>query len=410
MSRRPDLAFATVLSGALEGLFLYILITNLLRSEAMLRLSVWALLLAGVIMGGVPLFQYVTGTYESDYGGLAQVERAPLKSDGVEIPGRFTQPRLAGPIGEKNRFAQVMLMLVPLGMLRIWNEPTFLVRQLAIVATFIVTIGGALAFSRGAIVAQVVLLGIAVALGYVTRRQLATVVIGVVLLLLVTPQYWSRLASIPTGLLLFQGRDVAASADGAIRGRATEMGAAALVFRDHLIFGVGPGLFPSYSQEYGERIGFRTLKEERRAHSLYLEVAAETGIFGLGCMLAIFGFTLRDLSWVRKRCLVTRPELSRTAAAFLLTVVAYGTTAVFLHLAYARYFWIMIAMSDAVTWIAANTQPCSDQPPQPAANCGQVSQFTGLQPAGTNCNGREYCSDDSHHAGFAVSSVIVSSS
>src|SRR5439155_1514577 len=79
--------------------------------------------------------------------------------------------------------------------------------------------------------------------------------------------------------------------DGAIRGRMTEMMAALFVFLDHPVIGVGPGQYmPVYSQAYMNVPGaLRHITVERRAHSMYFELAAENGMVGLGLFLAIVG-------------------------------------------------------------------------------------------------------------------------
>ena len=47
-----------------EGLILYLLITNVIRTTAVLRGATWALLGAGVLMSIVPLYQQVTRRFD----------------------------------------------------------------------------------------------------------------------------------------------------------------------------------------------------------------------------------------------------------------------------------------------------------------------------------------------------------
>ena len=98
-----------------EGIGLYFLIINTIRSVDTLRWVVWVLLAVGTFLGVLSFYQDATKTYDNNYGGFAQMSDALIDS-GSGVTGADLQPRLAGPIGEKNRYAQIMLMLVPLGL------------------------------------------------------------------------------------------------------------------------------------------------------------------------------------------------------------------------------------------------------------------------------------------------------
>ena len=113
---------------------------------------------------------------------------------------------------------------------------------------------------------------------------------------------------------------------GAILSRATESLAALLVFIDHPVIGVGPGMFRYYYGDYAEYVGLRVLTTDRQAHNLYLGVAAETGALGEICFLLILYVTLRNLARVRKRLLESNPELANMATAFMLAIITYMTT------------------------------------------------------------------------------------
>jgi O-antigen ligase len=138
--------------------------------------------------------------------------------------------------------------------------------------------------------------------------------------------------------------------DGAIRGRATEMLAAVLVFLDHPLLGVGPGQYaPFYSKKYhlNPAIAFRHLPRPRPAHSLYFQMAAETSIIGLALFLAMVLVPMHQLWQAQRRWARSRPDLANLATAFLLSLVAYLGTGIFLHLAYQRYYWLLLALVGA---------------------------------------------------------------
>jgi putative inorganic carbon (hco3(-)) transporter len=150
-------AFEELITYFTEGFLIYFLIVNVVRSSTQLRWIIWVLLAAGVILGGIPLYQQITGTFENNYGGFAQTTDASFRTGQLALQGDVRQLRLAGAVGEMNRFAQVMLMLVPLGLMRFWGERSLLLRGLAVIATAISAIGMALPFSRGAAVAFVMM-------------------------------------------------------------------------------------------------------------------------------------------------------------------------------------------------------------------------------------------------------------
>jgi putative inorganic carbon (hco3(-)) transporter len=348
-------AAGNIMTFALEVLLIYFLLTNVVRTPETLRRVVWVLLIAGLLLGGVPLYQQITGTFDNTYGGYAQLGTGSFRTGEETIEGEVRQQRSAGAIGEQNRYAQVMLMLLPLALFRFWGERSTALRLLALVAAAVVAAGVALAFSRGAAVGFVLMLLIMVFLGNIKVYQLAGFLLASILLLVAIPQYSARLISIPNAIALFSDSEVSseeAQPDGAIRGRATSMIAAALVFADHPVLGVGPGMFRYYSREYGNPLGLRFLEGDREAHSLYLGLAADHGLLGLLIFLAILYLTLRGLNRARLRWAQAQPLLASLTTSFFLALIAYMTTGIFLHLAYARYFGLILGLAGAAAHMA----------------------------------------------------------
>lgn len=355
-SNRPEISWESLQTYLLEGIILYLLITNLVRTPTQLRHATWGLLIAGCLMGGVPLFQQVTGRFDNEFGGLAQTGGEPGFGTGqVTVAGEVAQKRLSGPIGEKNRYAQVMLMLIPLGLYRMKHEKNRILKLLAFVAASLATAGSLLAFSRSTMLVIGLVILFAACMGYVnTKRVLVGGVICLILLLL-TPQYRTRMATL-ANLSALASSGQHSSADGALKGRATEMGAAALAFLDHPLIGVGPGMFKYVSREYGERIGYRALPDLRQAHNLLLGVAADTGLLGLVCLSAIFWIVISNLNRAYRSLKDSSPMLAETAIPFCLAIVAYFGSGLFLHFAFIRYFWMMIALADCCTLILMQSQ------------------------------------------------------
>ena len=83
---------------------------------------------------------------------VARQADALIRTGVTTLTGDVLVPRMAGSIGETNRFAQTMLMLVPLGIFRAIDERSALLRVVAGLLTVLITLAVVLSFSRGAAV------------------------------------------------------------------------------------------------------------------------------------------------------------------------------------------------------------------------------------------------------------------
>jgi O-antigen ligase len=270
----------------------------------------------------------------------------------VDVGGdQVRQPRAAGPVGEKNRYAQVLLVLLPLGVGRIKDAAGRWRRLLAAAATLLILAAVVLTYSRGGVIAVGVMVLAAVVLRFIRLKTLAAgAVVVLIFALLAAPTFVQRVVSIGGAADLFS--DSADDAEGAIVGRATSNLAAFNVFLDYPLLGVGPGLYgPYYSVPYANQLGLRHFDEPRRAHNLFLEVAAETGALGLGTFLIVLGATIVPLLALRRGWQKLNIEHANLASALLLALIGYLTAGLFLHLAYERYLWLLVALASAAVWI-----------------------------------------------------------
>ena len=330
-----------------EGILLYFFLTNVIRTPLMLKRVVWTLLISGALIGGLALYQQVTQTFDNEYGGFAQTQIDSSFGTGVEaLQGEVEQPRLSGSIGEKNRFAQNMLMLVPLGLFQLWIYRSTGARILALLCTGLIIVGGALAFSRGAAVGFILLIVIMAFLRYIKFYQLILLALGAYLVLWMFPQYGDRIATLSVFTDVSSDNSAPLTgADGAIRGRGTDILASLAIFGDYPLIGVGPGMVQYYTQEYSRDLGLRYLQDDKEAHSLFPGIAAESGILGLICFIVILYIVLRDLMRARKQWLVSHPDWSYLATAFFQVLISYIVTGLFLHMSYMRFFYLMLALA-----------------------------------------------------------------
>lgn len=361
-ARDPAVALGGLREFLLEGVLLFFLVTNAVRTREALRRLTWALLLAGLLLAAGPLYQQLTGSFHTDLGGFGQLDGMPFRD------GRGgQQQRLAGAIGETNRYAQLMLVLFPLAVFTFLHERSRWLRALALGCAAALLAGFALAFSRGGAVGAALLFAAMLALRVFRLRQALGVAAVGVLVLAATPQYLARLLPVADFL---KGEQRIQQADGAIRGRVTEMLAAWRIFAEHPVVGVGPEMFPHYSRQVGNTFGIRRLDEPRQAHSLPLQVAAENGALGLAAFAAIVAVSLGGLLRARRRWLPERPERARLSTAYLLALVAYLGPGMFLHLSYVRYFWFLLALAAVAAAVEGGARPAAVWRRLPAARTG----------------------------------------
>jgi putative inorganic carbon (hco3(-)) transporter len=364
MAADPDRALEALATFVVEGLLIYFVVTNVIRSLTDLHRAVWVLLIVGMVIGALSVHQQATKSWDSDYGGFARVSDASLETgSGVSVQDR--QPRLSGPIGEKNRYAQVMVVLIPLGLLLAWTTKRPSLRVLAVVATAFIAFGAVLTFSRGAALGFAITILLMAVLGYIRPSQVIALAIGIAALFTVQPAYLERLLTIEA-LGGATENAVTTLEDDSFRKRANETIAAVLVLADHPLLGVGRGLFPVYYGDYADEVGIIHDPEARQAHNLYAGMAAETGVIGLVFFLGIFGSTLWALARVRRRCAEIAPQHAAMATAFFLAVVAYLTTGLFLHLSYERYLWILLALAASAAYIGQQVPAPKRAPAQRA--------------------------------------------
>jgi hypothetical protein len=359
-----------------EGLLLYFLTRNAVRDLADLRAAIKAVVFSATLLAGLTLIQAISGDYERDFMGLAQRSLEHLEERPEAAADEMgDEDRARGPVDEPNRFAQVLLMAAPLAGALALSARTRLGAGVAGLSALVILGGVLVTYSRGAFVT---LVGLALLTPFLRlvrpHRLVAALAVCVMLSPFVAPGYARRIASIAGVAALFGQSQV--EADGPTRGRTTEMLAALAAYTEHPILGVGPGQYmPYHSVHYQAlpEVSIRELAIPRRAHNLFLEIAAESGTLGLAVFLFIPVLLLRDLEGTRRRLLVSHPDLARIAATFALALLAYLGTGMFLHLSYERYYWFLLGLTAAAVGAlqgaavtreeTARVSPSSAEPP-----------------------------------------------
>lgn len=356
VSPSPGISLPLIGSFFLEGIVLYFLVSNVANDVRRVQNIILVLVVAGVFMAALSVFQELTRSYDNNFFGFAQVSEGGF--DVGEGDDAVLRQRLAGPIGEQNRYAQVLLMVVPLAYFAGRVAKQRFQRVLWYLAAALIAAGVFLTFSRGAAVAAFAVLFLMVLHRVISIGRLVVIVLVAGLLMAaVAPDYVLRIASLGT---VTEATDSEADVDGAIRGRTTEALAAINVFVDHPVVGVGPNrFFREFSQIEANKLGLKRLDTNRRSHNLYLELAADQGLLGLGAFGLIMGATVTQLASARKRWLVRDPERAALASGLMFALYSYLITAFFLQLSYQRYLWAMVALANGVIWCLRDAERVS---------------------------------------------------
>ncbi len=382
-SAKPSNSMERIVSFAIEGLVLYFLIINAIRTPAMVRWGIWAIVLAGLFMGSISLYQEITGDYDNDFGGLAKVKSSEVKTGEVDEFGNdIKRRRLAGTLGSKNRYAQVMTVLLPFAIMLIGSERNWLLRLLAAASCVPIVAGALLTFSRGTGIAIIFTIVMMLLLRIVKPWHFVLVVLaGYLVIIAIIPEYIYRISTVVDLESIAEGN--VQDAGGSIRSRSNVNLATFNIFLDNPLLGVGPGQTNEYTSAYGNEIGtfYRAIDSTRRAHNMFLEELADTGALGFTLFISIIVITMYQVWRVRQYGIAKQqPQIIYTASAFFMAIMAYLATAMFLHLSYVRYYWFLLAFAAAFVQVY-RTQAQEDETEEAIAMQSLLATATGRERA-----------------------------
>ena len=335
------------LNDIVKDVFITFIVIVLLNSGARLRGVVWSLLTAGIFIGTISVYQYLTGTFGNNYWGFAQ-------SFYMQYAGTQQGYRISGPVGDPNYYAMVMLVLVPLALERVLNERSRPLRLAALWALTVIALTVVFTYSRGGFVALAAAI-FAWFFLYPLRAKYFPILIlvGIAFLMLIPQEYIARISTLKE---LISAPSVGfRTQDYALRGRASETLAGLEMLKQNPILGVGLNNYTIHYLSYAKSLGFAPSATERAAHNLYIEVAAETGLLGLSVFLVLLGTMAKNIidSWKKLRG-TRRDDLARMVAAIGAGIFGYLTASIFIHSAYPRYFWLLVGIAFSIPNIVKN--------------------------------------------------------
>lgn len=357
----PD-SWAAMVGYAKAMVILY-LVANLLRSPRRLRAGVRALLVAVLLLTGPVLIQSLTGT-GSDFWGFAAREYAEI------APGRMGW-RPGGSLGDPNFFAMVLVATLPLALMELLEDQPWPARLLGGAAAAAALAASSLSYSRASLLG-VLFVFACFALWHRRRKWvLAGGAAALVALFAVMPaSYRARVLSLSQ--VTQWNAPQQSIADSSFRGRRAEWLAGLLMWRDHPVWGVGTGSYADAYETYSAWVGLDPRGEMRDPHSLYIEILADSGTVGLAAFLLLVGCVLFGLRRARLRLLrlapapasLARPDphwraLAGTVQAIAWSILTYLLLSLFLHSAFTRHFYLLVALGAAALVVARHARPAA---------------------------------------------------
>lgn len=317
----------------------------LLNRPRAIFIVLWSLIAAAGLTATITVVQVTAGLEHVDFLGLG-------KGALHHIAGEVDDWRVHGPLDDPNYYAQLLLLGLPLAIDRMLRARPPLARLLAAAVAGLLILAIVFTASRGALIALLGLLAVTtVVYGFFVRAAVVAAVVAVVAMPLLPAAHLERAASVLE--VIEQVGSPGQAIDRSVAGRIDEQRVGLAMFEDAPVLGVGLGNYEPLFQTYTTRLGLTDRFEEREAHNLYLEIAAETGAAGLAAFAALWLAILHAHALARRRFLAAgRPDLATAATAFLLGLVGHGLAAIFLHEAWPRSWWMMIGIVLALPFAA----------------------------------------------------------
>jgi glycosyltransferase involved in cell wall biosynthesis/O-antigen ligase/aminoglycoside phosphotransferase (APT) family kinase protein len=326
-----------------KALLIYGLIVLLASSERRVRLAAWTMLLAGSLLAALGILRVVGIGIPGLSDGLARLELA-------HIHGSVFEPRITGPLGDANFFAQILLVLVPIGLFLAWENRGRWWRPAAYGSVALIVGATVLTYSRGGALALAFVLALALVASGISWKRLAfgAAVLASLWTLAIPADFAKRLATVRQFL---PGAEEVLHRDSSFEERLLLTGTAWQMFLDNPLLGVGGGNYTERFAEYSQRLGsaspdYHDESAARYPHNLLLEVGAETGVLGLAFLVAALLAAITALSRVRRSPSLT--GLRGLARAVQIAIAGYLVSSLFLHGDFQRYLWLLLGMAAAM--------------------------------------------------------------
>jgi O-antigen ligase len=268
---------------------------------------------------------------------------------GTMETGRLYLPQ--GKFANPNEMAQALLLGLPLWWLILIETRSPITKVFASGVLFLMLYTVAKTGSRGAFIALAFLVGMAFLRTTFTGKVklvAAVCTIAVVGALTVPSRLLNRYTT------LADDTEAPTAADDAMTviARASASSRKELLLRSikftihHPVFGLGPGMFPVADNDMARSDG-RRKGSWMGTHNSYTQVSCEMGLPGFLFYVAALVFSLRDTHRLFK---TTRHDprlhhISNLALCLNFTLIAYGVTVFFAHIAYSSMLSVFVGLA-----------------------------------------------------------------
>jgi O-antigen ligase len=352
VSQNQDRALNYILDLAKDiaiGICIYITLNSKEKWKGGINVLLFAVAFASIL--GV--IHTLTGSSQT-FWGLAQQSAYGQTSDSGEL-------RYGGPIAESNIWGQVLVSILPIALYRFSRARSSLSKMLTASASLFILLAMLFTQSRGAFLALViVLIFIAIDLKIKSSTLLVMASIGLLLLFLVPSKYTERFRNLDT---LFQSSSEGVVQDESVEGRREKMLTGLAMFADRPFLGVG---FANYSEHYWSYAGSLGLESstrninaettQRQPHSLYIEIMAETGLFGIATFLGFLGLLLGGLYQTRSKINENQknpdPDWPAWISSLMMSIFTFLVAGFFLHGIGFRFIWVLAGLALAALHLA----------------------------------------------------------
>lgn len=330
--------------GFAKDFAIVLIIVQLCGDEITWKRMQWVLVGCATVLGTMTTYQGLTGNYAFEFWGYAN---APTH----EVVQGQDGARPTGPLDDPNYFSQMILMSMPIAFYRMFTEDKKSLKYVAGFCWLMIMGAAILTYSRAAFLAIIFIMVVIV---YERKMNPIKVGLGTAMFIIIIspflPQgYWDRINTL-TGVFASEDDN---SKDSSFSGRTSEALAALMMFADHPLTGVGYGLYEENYLEYSIILGIDGRLEQRAAHSIYLEVIAETAILGIlsfGGMVATFYYVTQQS--IPKLVRIGRADLIPWIRGVQFGFMSYLFTSIFLHDDWVRFFRLGLAIMASSSVVA----------------------------------------------------------
>lgn len=334
----------------LTGLCIYFALNTKEKWEK----GVWLFIIVIANLSLLGVIKMVSGT-DYTFGGLAQLSGLGQRIGDTEVL------RYGGPTGASNIWAQVLVATIPLILYRLGYEKNAFVKANLVFAALFTLLAISYTGSRGAIVALITILPL---IAIERKVHLPTILFGItallVLAMILPSSYIDRFRSL--GIFFDTQNEYNLSQDESIEGRRSAMLAGLAMFQANPFLGVGFGNYGTNYWEYANKIGLDSFSGDvdpedlPKAHSLYVEIISETGLFGIIAFGTFFGSLLSGMLRTRKQHYLEEidSDWNNWMTAFFFAMLSFLISGIFLHGILWRYIWMLIGFSMGALAISEN--------------------------------------------------------